>query len=107
MFTVLLLVTLQTALPPEIQTVVTTIVTSIMYAIAAYSHKWQKEETFSPRKVLRTVIVGLLVGLAAVAYGLEVTPDSVVTIAQSFGLVAVADHLSKTIINQLRNYAEK
>jgi|APHM01.1.fsa_nt_gi hypothetical protein len=96
-----MLTALQAQLPPEVANVVTMLVTSVLYSLAAYSHKWQKGEEFDSQKLLKTVLVGLGAGGIAVYFGFDPSPDRIVSIAETFGLVAVADHLSKFIWRQV------
>lgn len=81
----------------DIAIIVQTILISMAYSLFIYIQKYMgKEEKFAPEKTLRTIVLGLIVGVLAFYYGVDPTFK---TIGEFFELyaglgfvVVLADH---------------
>lgn len=84
-------------LPLWVPPLVTTLTGAVAYALVSYGSKRARPEgeEFEPRKFLRAVIIGLLVGLYAFSAGIDLSPAKIDNVAFSTGIVVIADQLSK------------
>ena len=82
--------------------------TAIALGIATYLTKLQKGETFDPKKLLRTVVIGVVVGVVSAYKGVEVTADTYQAIvAANAGIIAFLDQGFKVIVRLFRKPAKQ
>lgn len=90
-------------LPAPVVEVGGTFAVAVVYALAAYSSKWLKDgDTFQPRKFLRTVIVGLIVGVVAAQTGQSLSIGTVPELASAVGAVHVAELVVNAVLGGAR-----
>lgn len=90
--------TLLTAVPPEVVEYGRMIGVAVAYSLVAYSSKWLKNgDTFLPRKFIRTVVVGAIVGAVAAETGAALSIGTVPQLASAVGAI----HLSEVITGGL------
>lgn len=82
-----------------VEAVIVVVVSSVIYGLVHYwaKHKKDDPEAFEPRKFVRALIIGLVVGVVAWQMGMEVTFANFESIATAIGAVGVADQLVKII----------
>jgi len=83
------------------------IVISIGMAIAVsliiFMGKLQGGQAFDPQKFIRTLIVGLIVGVSAKGSGIDITTENwPELLAASSGIIAVSDQLLKILMFWLK-----
>jgi FtsH-binding integral membrane protein len=82
----------------DIAVIATTFLTAVAYSLFTYSGRYLKNgETFVPLKFFRTLLVGVIVGVAVVTTGRELTLAGYEQIAASVGAVHIADVVVTTV----------
>lgn len=77
---------------------------AIVYGLASYFAKRTKPEgePFDPRKLLRTVIIGIIVGVVAAQEGIALDPGNFWQIATAIGAPAIAERIVQIIYRLLK-----
>lgn len=76
--------------------VLTGVAVALLVSMTTYASKLQRGETFDPRKLLRTVAIGLVGGIGAAITGAEITAENWdAYIAANTGVVALVDQIIK------------
>lgn len=69
---------------------------AVTVSLSTYVSKGMKGESFSPKKMLRTVLIGGIAGVVNSISGYNITPENYQTyITANAGVVSVADQLIK------------
>ena len=75
-----------------VEEVVVPFITAVAYALYTYSGKYVKNgDKFLPKKFLRTLLIGVFVGVVVAATGRTVTLNNFEAVAASVGAIHVAD----------------
>lgn len=89
---------MSTTFAPMIAEYGSMVAVAVAYSLLAYSSKWLKDgDTFLPKKFLRTVVIGLIVGVVAAETGTALSLGTVEQLSSAVGAV----HLSEIIVNAL------
>jgi len=71
---------------------------AVVYSLTAYSGKWLKNgEVFKEKKFIRTVVVGVIVGMVAAETGAKLSVGTVPQMATSVGAIHVAEVIADAI----------
>lgn len=70
---------------------------AVAYSLATYASKRTKPEgePLAPKKLVRAVVVGLIVGVVAASQGIELTLTNFPDVAAASGAVVIADQVVK------------
>lgn len=82
------------------------VVSSIVYSLVFYIKKrpTDAEEFFQPKKVLATIVVGVVVGISLQLSGTDLSQETLQTQLTAYaGTVALVESVIKTIIRTLKN----
>lgn len=78
---------------------------AIFYSLLWYASKYQKGEKFDPKRFLRVLILGALIGIGSVALGVPVKQETVneqLAVLSGYGfLIALVDKLVVIIMRTL------
>lgn len=91
-----------------LSTIVTSVAWAVVLSLVSYSSEWlgPDRESFKPRKLLRTVIIGLVVGVAAVQMGVQLSLTNFGDIVAAVGATGLADQITKAVWRGLRRLRE-
>lgn len=84
----------------QYQTIIVCVVGAMLYSFVTYWSQRMDEddpELFQPQKLIRTVIVGLIVGVYAYSRGLDLELSNFRALAEASGAVVIAEQASKGI----------
>jgi hypothetical protein len=82
-----------------IESLISSVGAAIGYTVIAYSSKVQNGESWQWRKALRTLVIGIVVGLVAYSQGISVTTANWETmLAANAGVIAVIDKVFTTVV---------
>lgn len=80
-------------------TILVAVVGAMVYSLSTYFSQrvGDDPESFDPRKFVRAVIIGLVVGVYAAVRGLELDMASYRNLSEAAGVTVVADQLTKLV----------
>lgn len=69
---------------------------AVVIALSTFVTKFQKGEAFQPRKLIRTLLVGVVIGIIAHLKGVTITADNYEAyLLANAGIIGVADQAVK------------
>ena len=78
--------------------ILTALGSATVLSLLTYFTKWQKGEVFDILKLLRTLLIGLALGIVAKLGGAELTAENWETyLAANAGIIAVIDQIIKAV----------
>lgn len=87
-----------------VESAITVVGAAIVYSLTVFFFGKQTKpdpEPFNVRKFTRAVIIGIGVGAVSLQMGITLSITNVADVAQSFGIVAIADQIVKAIFRNL------
>lgn len=87
----------------EVMTVFVFIAGAVVYSLATYlSKRAGTDEPFQPRKFIRTLVLGVIVGLYAYQRGIDMSLSEFESVAQASGATVLADQVTKLLWRVIR-----